>query len=276
VTADRISQLLRSIPPDVLKDFKFNVKRDVSPYIPWPDDDCERFAICYSDPAFGFKFVRTLVQKNMPMPGQLDGDDEILFRAYLYLSNPRLYRDENVIRALALTMPSMRASESKLQALLVSRDATSAKVGAILTLPERLVRTYEILFFNVLDRREDTIYLNQLVFPNGRLDEYFDAYLEGSSMRSLMMRAGIDNGVDEAAFLGGFNRSMIDGISAAQWGALTWDAFIWDGKTLAPSEIELMGTGENLSLRFQSSSDYQYSHKVHAAVVHWSQRRSVR
>lgn len=216
MTAARIAQLLRGVPSDILPKFEFNTKRSVSPYIPWPDDDCDRFAICYSDPAFGFKFVRTLVQHDLPLPAQLDGDDEILFRAYLYLCNPGVYRDELVIGALAMTAPAMRSSESKLQALLVAKDATPERVGAILGLPPRFVRTYELLFFNILDRKDDAMYLNQLIFPNGRIDEYFDSYLEGSSMRSLMMRSGIDNGIDEAAFMGGFNRSLVDGISAAQ------------------------------------------------------------
>jgi hypothetical protein len=45
-------------------------------------------------------------------------------------------------------------------------------------------------------------------------------------------------------------------LSRSQWDVFTWDAFFWDGVNLAPTDIRMAGTGENISIKLRGSSDY--------------------
>lgn len=215
MTADRIHQLLKAVPEHLLSQFWFGGKiKEPSPYTGL-DADCSRFALVYSDPAFGWKFARIVADFNLPFPAQVEGDDEILYRAWLYRLNPRRYRDQNVIRALELTSPAMSNIAFKLRALLVPRDSTIERVAAITGLEPQLIRTYELLFFNILDRKSDAVYLNQLVYPRGRMEEYFEGYLQSSSFEQLLRRAGVTNGLSDVSFLAGFNNDLVESITSA-------------------------------------------------------------
>ena len=69
--------------------------------------------------------------------------------------------------------------------------------------------------------------------------------------------------------------SLVSQFARTIWDAFTWDAFFWDGRTLLPSEVELEGTGTNISLKIFSSSDYFLPHKLSGAVVHFTPRRAL-
>lgn len=216
MTSDRINQLIKQVPDCLINQFWLGEKtRQRSPYS-HPDFDCDRFYVAYSDTAFGFKFARICADYQLKFPTQLTGDDEILFRAYLYRCNPRKYRDPSVIKAIELTSPQMAGAASKIRALLIPKDSSIEKVSAITGEDPRVLRTYELLFFNILDRKKDALYLNKLVYPEGRIVEYFDRYLEHTDYESIMRRAGFSNGLEEAAFMSGFKNDLVESISSAE------------------------------------------------------------
>lgn len=64
--------------------------------------------------------------------------------------------------------------------------------------------------------------------------------------------------------------------SQATWDNFTWDAFVWDGVTLSPSEVECVGTGENIALTVTSNSKINQPFTVNSAVLHYSVRRGIR
>ena len=70
--------------------------------------------------------------------------------------------------------------------------------------------------------------------------------------------------------------NIITSFSSVYWDSFTWDAFIWDGVTLSPSEAQLSGTAENISLIINSSSDYYSPLTFSGAVIHYSHRRQLR
>jgi hypothetical protein len=65
-------------------------------------------------------------------------------------------------------------------------------------------------------------------------------------------------------------------LSETLWDSFIWDAFFWDGQTLIPSQCELDGTAENLSLIFSSVSDEFESFVLNGAMVDFSNRRALR
>ena len=63
---------------------------------------------------------------------------------------------------------------------------------------------------------------------------------------------------------------------ASYWDSISWDNFVWDGRTLAPSEVEIMGTAENIAVRIASISDIYAPFTVNSTILHYSMRRGLR
>jgi hypothetical protein len=64
-------------------------------------------------------------------------------------------------------------------------------------------------------------------------------------------------------------------LAATNWDTGTWDSLFWDGRALAPSEADLTGTAENLSLIYSGSSDEFEPFTLNSAIVHYTPRRSM-
>lgn len=64
--------------------------------------------------------------------------------------------------------------------------------------------------------------------------------------------------------------------SAAWDSGIFWDAFVWDGSTLGPSELEMSGSAENVQLRFGSNVDYLYPFTLNSLTIHYLERRALR
>ena len=60
------------------------------------------------------------------------------------------------------------------------------------------------------------------------------------------------------------------------WDSATWDAFVWDGRTLAPSEVEVEGTAENIAIQLTSLSDYFEPFTLNTVILHYTPRRGLR
>ena len=57
---------------------------------------------------------------------------------------------------------------------------------------------------------------------------------------------------------------------------MVWDNFVWDGADISPSEIEVSGTAENMSIRVSSNSDLFEPFTVNTVIVHYTLRRGIR
>lgn len=60
------------------------------------------------------------------------------------------------------------------------------------------------------------------------------------------------------------------------WDAMVWDNFIFDGRDVAPTEVEMSGTGENVAISISSVSDAFKPFTVNSIIVHYSLRRGLR
>ena len=65
-------------------------------------------------------------------------------------------------------------------------------------------------------------------------------------------------------------------LRAAYWDAFTWDNFVWDGRDISPSEVDVTGTGENMSIRLSSISNLFKPFTLNSIIVHYSPRRGLR
>lgn len=65
-------------------------------------------------------------------------------------------------------------------------------------------------------------------------------------------------------------------LRAGYWDGFEWDNFVWDGAELSPTELQLNGTAENLSLRVSSVSEILAPFTVNSVIVHYTPRRGIR
>jgi len=63
---------------------------------------------------------------------------------------------------------------------------------------------------------------------------------------------------------------------ASFWDQVFWDNFVFDGRTLAPSEVEMRGTGENIAVRIASISAIYQPFTVNSVILHYTMRRGLR
>lgn len=62
----------------------------------------------------------------------------------------------------------------------------------------------------------------------------------------------------------------------AHWDTMIWDEFIWDGANLLPSDVDVTGTAENISVTITSNANYFNAFTVNSIIHHYSMRRGIR
>lgn len=65
-------------------------------------------------------------------------------------------------------------------------------------------------------------------------------------------------------------------LRATFWDSMTWDNFIWDGADIAPTEISMEGSAENMAIRVSSVSAILESFTVNTIILHYTMRRGLR
>ena len=70
--------------------------------------------------------------------------------------------------------------------------------------------------------------------------------------------------------------TYLNNFTASFWDSVFWDVFVWDGRTLAPTDVEIKGTGENILLRISSDSDYFQPFTINSVILHYTTRRGLR
>jgi hypothetical protein len=59
-------------------------------------------------------------------------------------------------------------------------------------------------------------------------------------------------------------------------GGFTWDVGVWDGRSLAPVEIEIKGTAENIALRIDCNGNYFEQFTINSLILHYTMRKALR
>jgi hypothetical protein len=60
------------------------------------------------------------------------------------------------------------------------------------------------------------------------------------------------------------------------WDSFVWDEFIWDGSGLFPTDVDEIGTAENVRVTIASGTNYIASYTINSIVHHYSIRRGMR
>lgn len=188
--------------------------------------DIMHYAECHRDLSFGWSFATDMANNNLPFPAILEGDDLYVWRAYRYILGDE---DPVIAGAVALTTSGNTNTRNQMHALFVSEDVDHQYVSSKLHLDLEVVKAYEKLFFNVIDRKADHAFIANIVYPEGRMVEAMENYLETTGLGELMMRAGLTNGKDFVLYAGGIGQHPFSTMDAAEGAARMDKQFMIDG-----------------------------------------------
>jgi hypothetical protein len=167
------------------------------------DSRLNKFAQCYKDLAFGWNFVRSLENKSKPPTVT----ENFLVRAYNYLFNNA--RDPKLQQAEAYASTLSPYYKDTINSLLFVDNITVGDIAKKLGVDTEIIRLYEKLFFNILDRKEEYMFITSLVYPEGRLEEMDPKYADKVCYGTLAKRAAFNNGSEDALVAAGFPSSFM-------------------------------------------------------------------
>jgi hypothetical protein len=151
----------------------------------------------YRDMHFGWKAADWFSRRGREFPIPMLDRDAWVFKAYMMLVDPRNCFDRSVGEAFMMnvTATSNVKFGEKLKALLVSvRHPTAVEhfrdVEKRTGIPYDTIEAFESLFFNIVDRMEDGAYLAENFYPDTRIVEFSDKYLDTTRTGELLKRAG--------------------------------------------------------------------------------------
>jgi hypothetical protein len=188
-------------PASTLPSVRAGLMQQQKRFSPLHDAMRDRFLAKYIQTNFGWYIARQYANRQLPFPAFLSGRDSWVHKAYMLCLDPWANYDEHVVVAYHLAQfvngtPNLR---QHLKALLLSfspgctAESHLQEVSRNTGVPVATLDAFEILFFNVIDRRADALYLAQEVYPNTRLVEFDENYLKNSTHEDLIKRVAYNH-----------------------------------------------------------------------------------
>jgi len=212
------------------------------------DPKLTKFLNAYKNLQFGWTFAQTQAYNDLPIGVVLKNQDTAVWRAYLYNRDPQKYRDKTLLQALSFTHPTKSKDKALLNALIMTQGATVEHVASTLNIPKNVVAVYEKLFFNVLDRKEDHMFISSIVYPQGRLVEFYDRYTDTETLDMLLMRAGYNHGAKDLLYLAGFHSDVLQKYEGKDTPARLESLIMANGLMLAKNGWLNQGPGSSMGM----------------------------
>jgi hypothetical protein len=212
VNARTIKLLLEYLPtiPDVnpVNHYQDSVEKD------FDREDVGKFVRSYADLSIGWKAAKQLANSDVPFPAFIEGSDDWVFRAYLYCLNPVRYKSEHISGALALASSRMKNSREVINSMLIQDMYNYASIEADTSIHRDTIAAYEKLFYNVVDRHLDHMFIRNVVYPNGRFVEIYDRYLDNEELGNILLRIGYNNGRSDVLHFAGFKSGLLGSLTS--------------------------------------------------------------
>lgn len=178
------------------------------------DQTSTKFILAYRDLSLGWKCARLLANSSTAFPCFITGEDLWLFKAYLYNIDPKKFHNRAVVEARGLASNQMTRDNETLKALLMSDDVDYKFIASRTSLHIDTIKAYERLFFNIVDRKADHMFIKNVVYPDGRMVEMFDDYLKNEDIGKILMRTGFNNGAEHVLHFAGFKSNVLQKLAA--------------------------------------------------------------
>lgn len=171
------------------------------------EPDLASFVVHYKDLGVAWYLAGEFARQRRGIPLHCLGSTKWLFRAHAYCCGTK---DKVIAHARALgTEPALREEAAVLQSMIIAPDAEIHRISRKLGIEADVIHAYEQLFFNVFDRQAEFMYMRNIVYPNGRMVEMFDNYIENETPANLLLRAGFNHGMDEVLNMAGITRGNL-------------------------------------------------------------------
>lgn len=208
---EKIQQLVRYIPFD---DDYFNSVREDTEFIDSiQSKNIAKFIRSYYDVRFGWNFVKYLIRNKKNLPHIVD--EPYIERAYNFerFGVP----DPAIMQAIAFNAKECKEIDTILQSFLVIEDIDFKTIADQVGIYEDAVKAYEALFFNVIDRAEESAWLASIIYPESRFVEMSPTYVQDAGYQWLLKRSGYNNGLEAAAHFSGMRTAInTDMVNASQ------------------------------------------------------------
>ena len=169
--------------------------------------EVNRFALCYKDLSFGWHFIKSYSDLKRDLPSAVI-DEYNLVRAYNFerYSN----RDIPLAQAVAIETSLPDNIKNTITSLFFSENITVQEIAQITHFDEDTIHIYEELFFNVLDRRNEALFIAGLIYPETRSEELNPRYLQNVNNETLLRRVAYNSGTENVLALAGFKDTFLE------------------------------------------------------------------
>lgn len=169
------------------------------------EQENQRYATAYADLQFGWRWLNLVIRNELEFTDAMrHAADPVLHRVYSHITQQ--HSDPYVMEALQIAQcGERRPARNILNSLFLAKDYTLEAVCRYTKLDPLTIAIYEKLFFNVVDRRLDSLWLAGVIYPNTMLEEMSDNYMspENSDFAKLLIRSGYKNGMRDVLYFAG-------------------------------------------------------------------------
>lgn len=108
------------------------------------------------------------------------------------------------------------------------------------------------------------------------LKRYRRASIECYGTNYITLQFGYNLGYARSEYATGANANYTNDFTPPRWDSFTWDSFYWDGQSIAPVDVDMAGTAENVQIAISGSNNYTASFTLNSIILHYSIRRGIR
>lgn len=177
-----------------------------------------RYLDAYIRPDYGWDAAMSIFEFGMQRNGFFDGRSRWIWLAAMFLQGKippgRNKKIEAINWAWKIRHDTcMQGIRRTLEGALVVAGATREAAAKMLNFDIEVIEAYETLFWNVVDRAEDLAYLQNLIYPSGRMEEMVNGYMQNANLDSLLRRIGYNSGLEDLSWGAGLRLSPVNSTS---------------------------------------------------------------
>lgn len=175
-----------------------------------------RYLDAYIRPDYGWDAAMSICEFGMQRNGFFDGRTSWIWLTAMYLQG-KLPQQQHHRKVEAIHWAwklrhdvGLQGLRRALEGALVVAGATREKVCQMFNFEPEVIDAYETLFWNVVDRAADLAYLQNLIYPSGRLEEMVGGYMQTANLDNLLRRIGYNSGLEDLAWGAGLRLTPVN------------------------------------------------------------------
>lgn len=177
--------------------------------VPLDEHTLRRFVHAYGDVAFGWKAADRLAATQAGFPVFPHKRYRWVYLAWRLLQDmrrrARMPIFEPVVKAVMIrSTHSGRPMRQVIEALLIIPDISLDTIAEAIGYDRDAIEAYAALYFDVCDRRDEHLFIRNLVYPKTRFEETVAGYTEHGDMDKLLLRLAYNRGLEATLHFAGF------------------------------------------------------------------------